>query len=280
MDERYARNETSARPEVVVGTDGSATALRAVAWAATEARLRGRELRIVHVAPYADSDAGRRHARAILGRAHTVAHQKEPDAVISTELCDGKPPETLIATARDADLLVVGMVGERASDILVGSVATSVVIRAAGPVTVVRGHQRSHASSRPVVLAVADPDLDGGAVEVAFADANRHDSRLVVLHVAHGPHEVAVAVDNLETRLKPWCDRYPDVPIEVSVEHGPVIEALLGGTVRARMIVAGSRGRGAIAGAVLGSASRALVKLSTCPVTIVPRSLTATEARH
>ena len=76
MDERYARNETSARPEVVVGTDGSATALRAVAWAATEARLRGRELRIVALPPYADSDAGRRHARAILGRALTAAPEE------------------------------------------------------------------------------------------------------------------------------------------------------------------------------------------------------------
>ena len=43
-----------ARPGVIVGTDGSATALRAVAWAATEARLRGTGLSIVHAAPYAD----------------------------------------------------------------------------------------------------------------------------------------------------------------------------------------------------------------------------------
>ena len=37
---------------IVVGVDGTTTALRAVAWAAREARLRQRPLRLVHAAPY------------------------------------------------------------------------------------------------------------------------------------------------------------------------------------------------------------------------------------
>jgi len=36
--------------------------------------------------------------------------------------------------------------------------------------------------------------------------------------------------------------------------------------------VAGSPGRGALARAVLGSTSRSLVRLSPCPVMVVPRS--------
>ncbi len=36
---------------IVVGVDGTTTALRAVAWAAREARLRQRPLRLVHAAP-------------------------------------------------------------------------------------------------------------------------------------------------------------------------------------------------------------------------------------
>jgi nucleotide-binding universal stress UspA family protein len=49
---------------VVVGADGTETALRAVVWAATEARLRDRPLRIVHAAPYVTSTdkAARRRA--------------------------------------------------------------------------------------------------------------------------------------------------------------------------------------------------------------------------
>ena len=270
MDER---TESSALAEVVVGTDGTAPALHAVAWAATEARLRGRALRIVHVASYADTEAGRRHAHSILGRALTVAHQQDRHATVTTELLGGNPAEALAETARGADLLVVGMISEHASDVLVGSVATPVVAKAVCPVTVVRGQHRAHTASLPVVLALGDPDTDSAAVEFAFADADRHNGTLVVLHVAHGPHATGEVANALQTRLQPWHDRYPAVPVEIRVEHGLATEALLGGANQARMMVA-TRGRGAIAGAVLGSASRALVKLSMCPVTIVPRSFT------
>lgn len=273
MDERNG----IARAEVVVGADGSAPALRAVAWAATEARLRGRALRIVHAAPYADTEPARRHALGILGRALTVARQQQRGVTATTELLSKHPAKALVETARGADLLVVGMVDEWAGDELVGSVATSVAAKAACPVTVVRGHQQSHTASLPVVLALADPAANRAAVEFAFADADRQSGTLVVLHVAHGAHGASDVTAALETGLQPWHDRYTAVPVEIRIEHGPVIEALLGGATRARMVVVGSHGRGAIASTVLGSASRALVKLSACPVTIVPRSLTAAE---
>ncbi|MCY7340558.1 MAG: nucleotide exchange factor GrpE, partial [Pseudonocardia sp.] len=53
-------NDIAAPPEVVVGTNGTPTALRAVAWAAT----------------------------AILARAYTVAHRSEPGLETHTELSD------------------------------------------------------------------------------------------------------------------------------------------------------------------------------------------------
>jgi len=190
---------------------------------------------------------------------------------VTTELLGGHPAEALVKTARSADLLVVGMISEQASDVLVHSVATAVAAKAVCPVTVVRGQHRAHTASLPLVLALGDPDLDSAAVEFAFAYADRQNGKLVVLHVAHGPHATGKVANALETRLQPWHDRYPAVPVEIRVKHGPAIEALLGGVHQARMVVA-TRGHGA--GAVLGSASHALVKLSTCPVTIVPRSFT------
>jgi nucleotide-binding universal stress UspA family protein len=274
MDER---TEARSGAEVVVGTDGSATALRAVAWAATEARLRGLVLRIVHVAPYADTTDARRHATGILGRALAAAHKQERQATVTTALLGGDPAETLVQTSRGADLLVVGMIGDHAADVLVSSVATPVAAKADCPVTVVRGPHRVDTDSLPIMLAVADPAVDGAAVEFAFADADRRGATLVVLHVAPEPRGTSATAEALETRLQPWKNRYPTVPVEIRVEHGPVVQAVLGGAIRARMVVAGSRGRGAITGALLGSTSRALVRLSVCPVTIVPRSLTAAE---
>ena len=81
------------------------------------------------------------------------------------------------------------------------------------------------------MLAVADPDVDSAAVEFAFADADRRGGTLVALHVAPGPRGTSATAEALETRLQPWHDRYPTVPVEIRVEHGPVVEAVLGGTI-------------------------------------------------
>ena len=67
---------------IVVGVDGTATALRAVAWAAQEALLRQRPLRLVHAAPYLgtpDDPVARGRADAVLARARSVAHQIAPE---------------------------------------------------------------------------------------------------------------------------------------------------------------------------------------------------------
>ena len=124
---------------------------------------------------------------------------------------------------------------------------------------------------RSVVLALADPDADSAAVEFAFADADRQNGTLVVIRVAHGPHATGKEADALQTRLRPGTTAIPP-SVKIRVERGPRWR-------RCSAPRTGPRGdhdpgRGAIAGAVLDSASHALVKLSTCPVTIVPRSFT------
>jgi nucleotide-binding universal stress UspA family protein len=257
-----------ARAGVIVGTDGSSTALRAVAWAATEARLRGTGLSIVHAAPYADSAPARRHAEGILGRARTVARRHEPQVTVATRLLEAGPVDALPAAAAGADLLVVGMISDHASDVLVGSVATTVVAAAPCSVAVVRGHRQSHAPTRPVLLAVTDPVADRAAVEAAFADADRHGSELTVLAAAHD----AGTAQRLDEGLRPWAERYPDVRVEIRTEHGSVVDVLLGAATGARLVVTGSHGRGALARVALGSTSRSLVRLSPCPVLVVPRS--------
>ena len=94
---------------VVVGVDGSETALRAVSWATREARRRGAPLRIVHAAPYANgSAAGERHASSILTSAHTVATRVAPDLPAVTERRSGPMPQSLADACTGAQLLVVG----------------------------------------------------------------------------------------------------------------------------------------------------------------------------
>jgi len=115
---------------------------------------------------------------------------------------------------------------------------------------------------------VTDPEADRAAVEAAFAYADRHGSALTVLAAAHD-HGTA---QRLESELQPWADRYPDVHAEIRTEHGSAIDVLLSAASGARLVVTASHSRGALARAALGSTSRGLVKLSPCPVLVVPRS--------
>lgn len=79
----------------------------------------------MHAAPYVTSTdkVGRRRAAAILARAYTVAHQYEPHLTAHTEQLDQQPLHALVGASEHADLLVVGMVGERLDEVVIGSVA-------------------------------------------------------------------------------------------------------------------------------------------------------------
>ncbi|SHK75185.1 Nucleotide-binding universal stress protein, UspA family [Pseudonocardia thermophila] len=263
----------SARPGVIVGTDGSTTALRAVAWAAAEAKLRGAGLLIVHAAPYADTESGRRHANAILTRARTVARH-ERGLPITTRVLLPEPRTALREVAQDADLLVVGMIAETAADALIGSVATAITAHAPCPVAVVRGHHQGHDGSRPVLLALGDAAEDRPVIDAAFADAELHGSSLVVVHASGDP----TAAERLEANLQPWRARYPGVAVDVQVARGGTLKVLLTAAHTARLVVAGSPSRGAVARTILGSTAHDLVRCAPCPVLVVPRPPAASAA--
>lgn len=272
MDEqRVAADEA-----VVVGVDGSGTALRAVRWAVREADRRGVPLRIVHVAPYAlGGGAGARRAEAILTLAHTVATQTAPGVRVVSERLAEQMPQALVDATGTAQLLVVGMGGgSRFDDVLLHSVALDVSTTATCPVAVVRGHHEPE-TGRSVVVGVEDVASDAAAVTVAFADAQRHGSRLTVVHALHdvGDRTIAARVEReITDELAPWRSGHPDVPVDVQVvpgaaATGPLLEA----SVSARLLVLGTHARGAVARVALGSVSRAVLRRSSCPVMVVRR---------
>ena len=91
---------------VVVGVDGSPTAIRALAWAAQEARLRHATLEVVHVDTFRPEVSnlfggdllGRESA--VLDRAVTRAKQLEPDVVVTGRLCEPPTAKALVGTSR------------------------------------------------------------------------------------------------------------------------------------------------------------------------------------
>src|SRR5919202_2507591 len=111
------------KTRIVVGVDGSAGSVLAVRWAATEARLRDAELRVVaayhrqpsglHVTagrqahPVADENAS-----AVVHEAVTEARSNAPDVEVRGVALPGYAVPVLLHAAEEAALLVVGARGE------------------------------------------------------------------------------------------------------------------------------------------------------------------------
>jgi nucleotide-binding universal stress UspA family protein len=267
MDSPQTQHDRNEPLGVVVGVDGSRIGLDAVRWAVAEARLRGLPLQILHAAPYAaGSTAGTHRARDILARAFTVARRADPALPVTTHHTEQSAIPSLLDAAQHAQLLVVGMAGgKRPEEVLIGSVALDVSGRSPCPVAVVRGGNHPVAGA-PVLVGVDDPATDAAALTVAFSDAHRHGSGVVVLHAGHGG---AFEGSRRSEALAPWTARFPDVPVELRILQGAPVPALLTAAVRARLVVVGTRGRRAPARALFGSTSRAVLRHCSVPVVVV-----------
>lgn len=272
-----ARAESTTRLGVVVGVDGTGTALNAVRWAAAEALCRGLPLRVVHAAPYAagpPSEPGRQRARDVLAMGFTIARRAQPGLSVTSRYTEAEPVPALLAASRRARLLVLGTG--------IGATAMAVTGRASCPVVVVRGAGMAKTADRPVLIGMGAPALDlpvdALALTFAFADARRHDGRVVVLHARHGSgfmrarRDEAARVadwDRLADTLDPWSSGFPDVPIELSVVHGSPTSTLLEASVHARLVVLGAHRHGAANHAIFGSTSGELLRRSPVPIAMV-----------
>lgn len=253
---------------VVVGVDGTETAVRAAIWAAAEARLRDTALHILHAAPYATSPTGRRHASGILGRARTAARHSAPGLDVHTVSSLLSPVAALVAAGEQADLLVLGLItGGSPAEPVLGSVTPAVSLHARCPVVVVHGSHPTGGGSAPVVVGVQTAGVDAAALDAAFADAARHRSALVAVHGGSGDP----TREQLADALAPWRDRFPQVQVECLAMRGHPRDALLDAARTARLVVVGGHRRSAPARVLFGSVSRDLLHLSPVPVEIVRR---------
>lgn len=132
-------------PRIVVGVDGSAASMRALAWAAAEAELRGAALEVVHV------DFARQVAldalapemlsveQSILDRAVVRARALAPNVPVTGRVCDPPAGKALIAAGEGADLLVVGSRGVTGlKELALGSVSSECAHHAVCPVVIIR----------------------------------------------------------------------------------------------------------------------------------------------
>lgn len=283
---------------VVVGVDGSEAALAAVDWAVGEATARQCRLRVVHAfiwplfphvslgpSPYGPPEGGLRAvAEGIVDEAVRRAATGAPGLRVESELVTGAAGPVMITEAGSAQLLVVGSRGFGGfTGLLVGSVSNHLAAHAACPVVVIRpAHAvRTGVTGTPptCVVGIDDPAAEDDVLGFAHAEASRLHVGLTVIHcvAAHPAHHgrpdhtdsVAVMRQRLDTAVRAWQPKYPDVRSETTVVSGPPGRTLTEMSRQALLVVVGSHGSGGFRGMLIGSVSQQVLHHAAAPVAIV-----------
>ncbi|MCU7724897.1 universal stress protein [Actinoplanes sp. KI2] len=276
---------------IVVGVAGSGNLI--INWAAREARLQRRPLRIAHVLEW-DADEAREASgstyvervwsasAAITDAAVRQARDAEPEVDVTADTLVGQPAARLLELAREAELMVVGYRGRGGfAGLRLGSVSQQVATQAPGPVVVVRGTPRPDG---PVVAGVDRSPAADQVLDAAFTAAAARGAGLVVVRsyapamqvwvASIRPAEVATPEQDaaartlVEEQLAPWRGKFPDVPVEIRLTRDAIAPVLVGAAAEAQLVVVGSHGRGPIRGALLGSTGLHLLRHAECPVLV------------
>ncbi|ORW50673.1 universal stress protein UspA [Mycolicibacterium peregrinum] len=269
-------------------------------WAAREAAMRHVPLTIVHVLaslPVAASTLGwpagrvpeeileiqEAEGRDFIASATMAARNSvgTHDIEITGELFIGAPVAALAEVSRDAQMVVVGSRGRSARHRrLLGSISGGLLHHAHCPVAVVPDQEESPEIGRlPVLVGIDGSTASELATSIAFEEASLRGVDLVALHVwcdadmsslpsFETSAQLQVAGETLAERLAGWQEKYPDVTVHRIVRYDRPAQQVLDESVRAQLVVVGSRGRGGFAGMLLGSVSTVVTQESWVPVIV------------
>jgi len=285
---------------VIVGVDGSEQSLRAVEWAALEAKRHSWPLRIVSApalvprlhaysaTPEAIANALRGIAARALEAAITRSEEVAPGLPLNTGLLAGTPALAVAGAGSDASLLVVGARGAGGfAAMMLGSVSRYAATRARCPVVVVR--EESMAVHREIAVGIRDPQDPTETLAFAFEEAALRGADLVAVHTwywfpaaTHAPagsaglrpaapdRISAEAASSLAAALEGWRNKYPDVRVRHDIIHGHPARVLASYSARADLVVLGRHGHPADAGPGIGSIQHAVLDHAHGPVAVVP----------
>jgi nucleotide-binding universal stress UspA family protein len=125
-----------------------------------------------------------------------------------------------------------------------------------------------------IVCAVDQSEAAGPVFDTARWLADALSARLSVVHVTDGPARDADAL------LASIRARVGGESVEIGLVQGSPAAAIMAAADQAGadLVVVGSRGRGSLRAAVLGSVSRDLTAQARCPVVVVPSGKARTNA--
>lgn len=278
-------------PAVVVGIDGSKSAVRAALWAVDEAVSRDIPLRLLYAVDQGDTkdvdpdDAARKLATAeIAVRDASMAIEASDKPVkIEVEITQGPPISTLVRASRSAALVCVGAVGfNHFQPGRVGSTASAVATSAHCPVAVIRGYDGPNGPHPGWIMVEVDESPDTGVVlETAMEEAILRNAPLRVITCwqsrykdIHDGHAVADGNRrvraHLDRRLARWTQRYPDLQVQSVAVHGGILNYLAKNARSVQLVVVGARNRHDV-GQLVGQAGNAALQNTNCSVLIVDR---------
>ncbi|MFI6857659.1 universal stress protein [Streptomyces sp. NPDC050416] len=289
---------------IAAGVDGSQESLAALAWAAREAVRRERPLRVVHAWRFqphealeagitGDADSQAEWVHSAVTEAVGTVSERHPELEVTTDVVEGPVVDTLVAAAAEAELLVLGSRGHGPIvGFLLGSVGQQVIAETTRPVVLVRaGDQPSaEAAGREIVVGQQGDEEDSAdLMRFAFETAAVRGATVRVVRAWTLPPVFAYSPGSLKlldeagglepyekkalaAAVRPWRERFPDVPVEEHVEMGSAGQVLLSVAGTAQLMVVGRRAHRTAVGARIGSVAHGVLHHADCPVAVVPHA--------
>ncbi|MFI9450738.1 universal stress protein [Amycolatopsis sp. NPDC052450] len=283
---------------IVVGADGSTGARAAATWGMQAADRHETSLELWHALGIPDYYLGsvppsdellrkvKNRGETILREAaDTVGHASSP--AVTTHTADDSAAPALIEASGTARLIVLGSTEHsRFTALFGGSVTTTLAGHAHCPVVSVRGRtwDLPAAAKQPVVVGVDGSPAAEIAIAAAFDEACARGTDLVAVHAWEdvsasrsfgdppGNYGWSAFTESarrmLTDQVSKFRDSYPDVEVHQVVVHDEPRQELLRWSVKAQLVVVGSRGRGGFRGLLLGSTGQSLIHHAACPVLI------------
>lgn len=288
---------------IVVATDGSDDADRAVHWAAEQAFLERRPLTVVATvhgpdAPGAawsgigaaysfDAEQALASARAVAQEAADVAHHLHPGVDVAIHARIGDPRHVLVEISRDVSMIVMGSRGRGlVRSKVLGSVSAAVSRDAGCPVVVCRPHRHPDQAKLGILVGADGTAESLPVVEFAFQQASLRDLPLTVVHAvwdeigaAHGP----VMVSPRETGLDEYrvllgesvagiSSKFPEVPVDLRLARGMAEDCLSDTSPMWNLIVVGRHPVDSLLRLVTGAVATSVVERSHTTVAVVPQA--------
>lgn len=281
---------------VVVGVDGSDTALGAAEWAAQFAAAHALPLTLLHAIPRFDwhfasvdppaHDEGT--GDRVLDAAETAMRSAHPDLAIRPQAVKGAVATVLAEASNSARVLVVGT--GAADNRALGSHAVKIAHRAACPLVVWRKPVAKRTGKPlPVVVGVDESDGSARALAEAFEISKAMHAPLTVVHMweigqAVGMGDLGGAgnmdwqlLEMLESQqrrrmdelIAPLARKYPNAHVAKVFQDISPAKGLADLSRTAQLVVVGSHGRGKLADSIIGSVSQTVIHHAECPVLVV-----------